>query len=133
MSDSTDVPTVGPASQILISMDDLLSNKAYILGVESRNKAVFNNINYDLLKQNLVTWASTGFPDYTNIYSFPIEISNGSICSDGNIRDCWEYLPFLLGMPIGQFVAGIGSKLSGINLTYSFNTELSTLNIHASR
>ena len=132
MSTPTDIPTEVPV-EILISMDDLLSNQAYILGVESRNKAVLNNINYDLLKQNLVTWASTGFPDSTNIYRFIIEIPNGNMCSDGNVRDFCEYISFLLGMQINDLPARIQSKLSGIRLTYSISADPFALNLHASR
>ena len=133
---SPDPPSTNPfpgVEGIIITMDDLLSNQAYISGVETRNKEVLKNINFDLLKQSLVTWASTGFPDSTNIYSFQLETPNGNMCSNGVARDSWEYLPFLLNLTIGQFVAAIQSKLSGINISYSLAANPIVLHLHATK
>lgn len=118
---------------IVISMNDLLTHKEYMFGVDQRNKALFNNINYALLKQNLITWSSAGFPDSTCIYSFSVEMPNENMCSDGIVRDCWDYIPFVLGMTIGHFIAGIQLRLSGIRLTYSVGTGPVVLNVHATR
>jgi hypothetical protein len=77
----------------------------------------------------LFQWAAAGFPDIWILKSFTLEVP--PTCSDGVSRNIYEYFEYCLGTNMGDLIATIQTKLSGIQLSYSF--QGSTLRLHVSK
>ena len=127
----------GIESSYVIKLDDIDSSLQTIIQKESNNKNAFMNLDYDLLKKNLFTWAANGYPDSFKAYTMKMNdptITNGRYtCSDGVFRDVWEYIPFILGMSIHEVVTSFQVKLKGMTLSYSVEVNPTTLNLHVSK
>ena len=105
-----------------ISLKDLLHSTDYFSHLETTNKQVFNNLDYQVLKINLVTWVGKGCPDAYTVFTFPVVgiTENGLYkCSDCTIRELEDYAKFFLNMDISELIASYQSKLGGIKLSYS--------------
>lgn len=124
-------------NSVLISMDELLQTTSNCLTVENTNKATFQNLDYDVLKGNLITWASKGFPDSYAVYELPVsipDISNKLIpCSDGNMRDIWGYIVFFLGSTLHELMDMYNKNMDGITLTFSLQANPYILVLHVIR
>jgi len=127
----------GIENAYIIKLDDIDSSLQTIIQKESNNKNAFINIDYDLLKKNLFTWAANGYPDSFKAYKMTMNdptVTNGRYtCSDGVFRDVWEYIPFILGMSIHELVSSFQGKLKGMTLSYSVEINPTTLNLHVSK
>jgi hypothetical protein len=121
----------------IIKLDDIDSSLQTLIQKELNNKNSLINIDYDLLKKNLYTWAANGYTDsfkaYTMTINDPIVTNGRYTCSDGVFRDVWEYIPFILGMSIQQLISSFQVKLKGISLSYSVEINPLSLNLHVSK
>jgi hypothetical protein len=121
-------------NSVLISMDELLQTTSSCLTVENTNKATFQNLDYDVLKRNLITWASKGFPDSYPVYELPVsipDISNQLIpCSDGTMRNIWDYIAFFLGSTIQELMDVYNKNMDGVTLTFSLQANPYILVLH---
>ena len=124
-------------NSVLISMDELLHTTSNCLTIENTNKATFQNLDYDVLKKNLITWAAKGFPDSYRVYELPVsipDISNQLIpCSDGTVRDIWGYIVFFLGSTLQELMDVYNTNMDGITLTSSLQANPYILVLHVIR
>lgn len=121
-------------NSVLISIDELLQTTSRCLTVENTNKATFQNLDYDVLKRNLITWASKGFSDSYPVYELPVsipDISNQLIpCSDGTMRNIWDYIAFFLGSTIQELMDVYNKNMDGVTLTFSLQANPYILVLH---
>ena len=124
-------------NSVLISMDELLQTTSNYLTIENTNKATFQNLDYDVLKGNLITWAAKGFPDSYRVYELPVsipDISNQLIpCSDGIMRNIWDYIVFFLGSTLQELMDVYNTNMDGITLTSSLQANPYILVLHVIR
>ena len=125
-------------NSVLISMDELLQTTSKCLTVENTNKATFKNLDYDVLKGNLITWAAKGFPDSYRVYELPVSIPDGISnqlipCSDGTMRNIWDYIVFFLGSTLHELMDVYNTNMDGITLTFSLQANPYILVLHVIR
>lgn len=127
----------GIENSFIIKIDDIHSSLQTMIQKELNNKTILKSIDYELLKNNLYLWASTGYTDSYKAYKMVLidpTIKNGRyVCSDGIDRDIWEYIQFILGSSIQDLINSYQSKLKGIALSYSVETNPISLILHVSR
>jgi hypothetical protein len=115
-------------------MDELLQTTSNCLTIENTNKATFQNLDYDVLKGNLITWASKGFSDSYPVYELPVsipDISNQLIpCSDGTMRNIWDYIAFFLGSTLQELMDVYNKNIDGVTLTFSLQANPYILVLH---
>lgn len=108
-------------SPYIITIDELKATQEALSNKETVDRATLNNFiqpDVENLKKRLLNWASSGFPDGFVIFSLSIQLPNK--CLDGEVRDIFNYVNYLLGEPIGQKLQVLNSKLPGMLLSYSF-------------
>ena len=120
-----------------IRFDNIKTYHDELLAIEIANKATFENLDFTVLKGNLLTWANLGFPFSYIAYVFivkcpPIQKSMYE-CSDGVVRNIYDYIPFFLGRPVVDLIANYQAQLQGIILTISLGTVPYSLQLHVSR
>ena len=69
------------------------------------------------IQQNLIQWASAGFPVDYQVLS--VALIHPSPCSDGKVRDMQEYIFYLTGTYIAPLTIAFQSKFLGIEFSYS--------------
>jgi hypothetical protein len=117
-----------------VRLDDLLNSPDYFAHLEATNNKVFNTIDYDVLKANLVLWVGKGYPDAYNVFTFPvIGVIEDDLykCSDSTARSLEEYVAFFLKKSLSELIAIHQAKIGGIHLSYSIDTN--SVNILASK
>jgi len=125
-------------NSFIVSLDDILEEANTYLTTENNNKHMLQNLNYDLLKTNIITWAKQGFSDSYPVYQLPVTLPPGDPtqlirCSDGGLRNIWEYIEFFLGSSMQSVIDEIHAKLDGITLTYSVQANPYIVVLHATR
>lgn len=124
-------------NQIEINFNDIVDSHNTLVEIESQNKLALNGLDYSALKQSLYKWAALGYPDSHLAYSFPVITPLTTAytypCSDGNSRTIWDYIPFFLGTSINDWLANYQTKMNGITLSFSVNSNPYVLNLHVSR
>jgi hypothetical protein len=127
----------GIENAYVIKLDDIDSSLQTLIQKELNNKNILMNLDYDLLKKNLYTWAANGYQDSFMAHKFILNdptVTNGKYtCSDGVLRDIWKYMSFILGMSIQELVTSFQAKLKGIVVSYSVEINPITLNLHVSK
>lgn len=119
---------------ITISLNDLLYSAEYFSHLEATNKQVFNKLDYDVLKINLLSWVGQGYPDAYTVFTFPVVgiKENGLYkCSDSTSRSLEDYVPFFLTRDLAILIAEYQAKIGGIRLSHSFGEKC--VNILASK
>lgn len=109
-----------------ISLDDLLYSSDYFAHLEATNKQVFNKLDYDVLKINLLSWVGKGYPDAHIVFTFPVVgISENGIykCSDSTSRSFEDYVPFFLKTDLAKLIADYQVKIGGIRLSHRFSEK----------
>ena len=124
-------------SGFLLSINDIMNSRETLVATEETNKATLTSLDFNLLKTNLYTWASKGYPDSYVAFSFPIispGTTNGALsCSDGNSRNIWDYIPFFLGKSVSELFESYQAQIHGITLTYSLQASPFIMNMHVTR
>lgn len=124
-----------------ISLDDIINTHQTYLRTEDQIKGNLTSLDFELLKTNLYIWAAKGYQDSYAAYQLPVyplpphtpEPATAIPCSDGVLRNIWDYIPFCLGMPIGELLQSYEAKLYGISLSYSLQANPYILVIHVTK
>jgi hypothetical protein len=82
------------------------------------------------IQQNLIQWASAGFPSNYQVLS--VALIHPSPCSDGKVRDMYEYIVYLTGSTIDTLTASFQSNFLGIRFSYIISAN-NVVNLHASK
>ena len=135
--DINGVINLSTMSAAYIRLDHIQSYQENMLAIETSNKTTFENLDFTVLKGNLLSWAKIGYPDSYIAYVFPVKCPpiQGSLyeCSDGVLRNVYDYIPFFLGYPVVDLIARYQAQLQGITLTISLGTDPYSLQLHVSR
>lgn len=128
-------PTVQPELQPVISLTELLNAVQVIESRETEDKRLIESlstIDETDLRNRLISWATSGFPDLHILYS--IQLSQLEQCSDGvvrnNVLDYFQYLSPTVS--ISDIVMLLQTKLQGMDLSYSYTNDF-TVRVHVSR
>lgn len=116
----------------IATLDELMASHGAIVNKEADDRAtvsVLLNESRETLRAPLFQWAAAGFPNAWVAQSFTLEAP--PTCSDGVSRNIYEYFEFCLGTNMGDLIASIQTKLSGIQISYSFQGN--TLRLHVSK
>jgi hypothetical protein len=129
--------TEEPLKVPIIRIGEIEHFSQQTLETETIDKNTLESLNYSLLKMNLYPWAASGFPDSYPAYKFPViakdEINGIIRCSDGNLRNIWEYISFILNSSIQEFIQLYEKNLGGIRLSYSIQKNPYIFVIHVTR
>lgn len=118
--------------EYLFSVESLLTEQETARAQEARDRALAITIefpNVDELGDKLRQWAGQDFPDLyvVSTYSFGIP----KMCSDGVVRNFYDYFQFLMGCTITEQIQKLQDKLDGIRVdceyigTTTFNLRVS--------
>lgn len=122
---------------IEIDFNDIINSHNILLEIEKENKRTLNTLDFSVFKTNLYKWGSLNYPDSFQAYSFPVttpSMSSGLyLCSDGNPKNIWDYIPFCLNMSIPEWLSAYQAKVNGITLSFSVNENPYIINIHVTR
>ena len=126
------------SQQSIISLAQIVNSVQTLTATEIRNKMILETLNAETLIQNLHGWASVGFTDSHPVYEYTVYPSakiNGKYrCSDGILRDIWEYIPLCLGYSLNDLVANLQQQVTDIKLSFSLQEEITViLRIHATK
>jgi hypothetical protein len=116
----------------IATLEELMASHGAVVNKEAEDRAtlaVLCNESRETLRVPLFQWAAAGFPDIWILKSFTLEVPQ--TCSDGISRNVYEYFEYCLGTNMGDLIATIQTKLSGIQLSYSFQGN--TLRLHVSK
>jgi hypothetical protein len=116
----------------IATLEELMASHGATVNKEAVDRATLApllNESRDSLRAPLFQWASAGFPDIWILKSFTLEVP--PTCSDGISRNIYEYFEYCLGTTMADLIATIQSKLTGIQLSYSFQGN--TLRLHVSK
>ena len=120
-----------------VSIYEIINSHNTLLETETQNKSIFNSLDFTLFKTNLYKWAAQGYPDSFHAYSFPVNtptLQDGLyLCSDGNPKSIWDYIPFCMNMSISDWLSTYQSRVNGITLSFSVNANPYVLNIHVTK
>lgn len=135
---SITISTVTESSKVpIIKIEEIEHFSQRTHETESIDTNTLKSLNYSVLKMNLYPWAANGFPDSYPAYEFPViakDEFNGVIrCSDGNLRNIWEYISFILNSSLQEFIQLYEKNLSGIRLSYSIQKNPYILVIHVTK
>jgi hypothetical protein len=124
-------------TNFVLTLDDVLDVSKVYATIENNNKYLFQNLDYALLKTNLFTWATQDFPDSYSVYHLPVSLPPGETgkirCSDGAVRNIWDYIVFCLGSTLQELMDYYHKSLNGITLTYSLQANPYIVVLHVSR
>jgi hypothetical protein len=116
----------------IATLEELMASHAAIVNKEAADRATVApllNQSRETLRTPLFQWAAAGFPNIWVVQSFTLEVPQ--VCSDGVSRNMYEYFEYCLGTDMGTLIATIQSKLTGIQISYSFQGN--TLRLHVSK
>ena len=109
----------------LFDIDALVTEHDRLLQKEADDRALVDTIEFpdtEMLRGKLVEWANNGFADGFAIFSITLDVP--MICSDGVHRSLFEYIAYLAGVPVGDKMERLTTKLKGmyVQCSYSGNT-----------
>jgi len=120
-----------------VNLDDIINSHNTLFATEEYNKTVLNTLDFAVFKTTLYKWAAQGYPDSFVAYSFPVSIplaENGLyMCSDGNPKTIWDYIPYCIGFSINDWMSLYQQKVNGITLSFSVGQNPYVLNLHVTR
>ncbi len=125
-------PTTVPENPYIVTLEELVGSTEAVQKKESDDRTLTQQIsspNSASLRAKLLEWASLGFPAAYEIIS--ITITPPQVCSDGQQRNKFQYVNYLLGMELGDQLRIVEAKLPGMSLSYS--TPDSRVKIHVSK
>jgi hypothetical protein len=125
-------PIVVESSPYIITLEELQSSLESLLSKENSDRLSiirFVEPGAEELKRKLLQWASLGFPAIFVLFSIPLEVPEK--CSDGQVRDLFNYVNYLLGTTLGEKIQLLNSKLPGMQLSYSIQNTI--INMHVSK
>jgi len=122
---------------LLVDIDELTQNIEVLRAIEKGNRDTLLSFDSVMFKKNMATWAAKGFPDTAAVYNFTLQKPRMHeslyLCSDGDDRLLWEYIEYLIGTPISDYISKFQSQVNGIILTYSIREDPLVLTLHAAK
>lgn len=117
----------------IITLDELQQYYDTTLESENKDKIAMNfiiNPSTSGVQQNLIQWASAGFPSNYQVLS--VALIRPTPCSDGKVRDMYEYISYLTGSTIATLTTAFQSNFLGIRFS-SIISANNCINLHASK
>jgi hypothetical protein len=125
--------STGSAGRVYImTLDELLQYHNSTVESEATDKASMNfiiNPSTSGIQQNLIAWASAGFPSNYQVLS--VALIHPSPCSDGTTRDLPSYIYYITGSDIMTLTTNFQSNFLGITFSYSISGNV--VNLYASK
>ena len=122
---------------VLVDLDELSQNIEVLKAIEQGNRDTLLSFDSVMFKKNMATWAAKGFPDTAAVHNFPLQKprlhESLYMCSDGDDRLLWEYIEYLIGTPISEYMNKLQAQVTGIILTYSIREDPLVLTLHAAK
>jgi len=115
----------------LMTLEQLQQYHDTTLESEAADRASMNfiiNPSTSGIQQNLIQWASAGFPSNYQVLS--VALIRPTPCSDGKVRDMYEYISYLTGSTIDTLTTAFQSKFLGIRFSYILSAN-NCVNLHA--
>jgi hypothetical protein len=116
----------------LMTLDELVQYHDTTTESENADRTSMNfiiNPSTSGIQQNLIQWASAGFPVDYQVLS--VALIHPSPCSDGKVRDMQEYIFYLTGTYIASLTTAFQSHFLGIYFSYTISGNI--VNLHACR
>ena len=116
-----------------MTLDQLVQYYDRTLEYEEKDKVSMNfiiNPSTSGIQQNLIKWASAGFPVEYQVLS--VSLIRPSPCSDGVRRDILAYIQYLTGSNIVELTTNFQSNFLGIRFSYILSAD-NVVNLHASK
>ena len=105
----------------IIALDDILNDIQVLTTKESNDKGLLETIGSLTtfqVRPKLVEWALGGFKTGYEIHS--VTITPPQVCVDGVVRDLREYITYLTGKTIDDYIETLNPKFIGIDLNYAY-------------
>lgn len=122
---------------VLVDLDELTQNMEVLKATEKGSRDTLLSFDSVMFKKNMATWAAKGFPDTAAVHNFPLQKprlhESLYMCSDGVDRLLWEYIEYLIGTPISEYMNKLQAQVTGIILTYSIREDPLVLTLHATK
>jgi hypothetical protein len=123
----------GPTGPTFVmTIEQLMETQQNAQQLENADKAKLNvllNPNAAGLTPAFLQWASQGFPSIFVLQS--ISLSPPAVCSDGAVRNIYDYASYLLEGDLSAKVQAFATNFSGMEMSYSISGN--TINIHVSK
>jgi len=130
MGDTGMTGVTGPS--YIMTLDQLVQYHDITAESEATDKKSMNfiiNPGTSGVQQNLIKWASAGFPRDYQVLS--VALIHPTPCSDGVTRDILSYIHYLTGLNIVQLTTNFQSNFLGICFSYSISGNI--VNLTASK
>ena len=117
----------------IMTLDQLVQYYDRTLEYEEKDKVSMNfivNPSTSGIQQNLIKWASAGFPVDYQVLS--VSLIRPSPCSDGVRRDILAYIQYLTGSNIVELTTNFQSNFLGIRFSYILSAN-NIVNLHATK
>lgn len=118
MSEPVPEPVQEPVVEPPLSIEDLMNDVAVLQQKEAADKSALDAIGGLSLRGKLVTWATLGFPNAWTVHE--VSVVPPAQCSDGVARDLAGYIQFVSGKTIGDHVAALQARVTGIVVSYAW-------------
>ena len=116
----------------LMTLDELQQYHDTTAESEAADKVSMNfiiNPSTSGIQQNLIQWASAGFPRDYHVLS--VALIHPIPCSDGTSRSLSSYICYITGSDISTLVTNFQSNFLGITFSYSISGNV--VNLQASK
>jgi hypothetical protein len=122
--------TGGTAAPPRILLADLLADVSVIQQQEDTDRAKLLAISSPDLQDiriKLTTWVAGGFQGFCPLVRFPMAAPN--VCSDGVVRNVYEYIQFLSGKSLTELIVYIQTILSEFDVGYQWSRNELTIGV----
>jgi hypothetical protein len=122
-----------PQETYIMTLDQLVQYHNTTLDSEAKDRASLISIinpSTSEIQHKLIQWASAGFPSKKQVLS--VSLVHPSPCSDGKVRDMYDYIFYLTGSTIDYLTATFQSKFLGIRFSAIISAN-NCVNLHASK
>jgi hypothetical protein len=112
---------IEPPAPTVIRLDDLLSHSTILLQKEATDAATLaavGNPDMNSLRDRLVAWAVTGFAGSVRIAE--ISVTPPAQCSDGVVRDLGDYIQFISGKTVYEYLDILAQKLPDFRVAFVY-------------
>lgn len=113
-------PNEVPPPVYIITLDQLLESQQALSSKESTDRVALQRFvepDFEEAKRKLLQWASLGFPEAFCIFTINIDVPTK--CSDGVVRNKFNYVEYLLGDTLANKFQVLQQKIPGMVLSYS--------------
>jgi hypothetical protein len=116
----------------IATLDELLASHGAQVAKETADTATLqqlSSVNSENLRAALFSWAAAGFPNIYVVISIPLVLP--AACSDGVVRNTYDYIEWLTDAKIPNMIAAIQTRLTDIEASYSISGT--TFRVHVTR